>query len=139
MEQTEKFSKRAADLAKAHGVTASTISNWTKGGAFKHAMRGVIPLYHEECMTYTLGTIKQNISMGKYKNPEKRIPVPIRDKPIKISEAAVVMGKLNAIIAQLEDVSRRLVRIETKIHNFDGTNTTKHTSTIGEMVKKSLK
>lgn len=98
------------DMAQAHGVTSTTINNWANQGAFKYARKGTYKMYHEDNLQMTLGTIRGNIATLKYSEPQGVIET---STPSRVKKPAV---EYQLLMAEMEEVTSRLRRIETKIH-----------------------
>lgn len=68
------FTVKPKELAAAHGQTAVNIHRITRLGAFPFVIVGggsqqVHKLYHKDALAFTGGTIKSNMTTGRFKTP----------------------------------------------------------------------
>ena len=143
----QDFTETTASLSKAHGVHQTTITVWTKEGAFPFARREgerTTLYFHKDCLKLTGGKLKDNRERGLYKDPIhifEALPSHTA-KPKRVE----VNFDTTSLEARIDGLERMLKRIETKIHAvaegrpLHGSEHFHKPSSvsIGSMIKKSV-
>jgi len=153
--ELKDFTITSEILASAHGVSASCISQWTVKGAFPHLRRKgqkTTLKFHPCCLKFTGGDIKNNRTRKKFIKPIFLLePLPLAQsvyqKKPKVECNTEVQVLLNEILHQIDQLSKKITRVESKLHNVaEGRSITndqynnigsKRSPTIGDMINKS--
>lgn len=123
----EDFTLTSSELAEAQGVATVTINSWAREGAFPYMRKDgnqTKMWYHKDCANYNGGTIKNNRSISKYKDPVFLLPGDTKPEPevtptisVELMEAIDRTDRnLREALSVIRDMERKLVRIETKVH-----------------------
>lgn len=138
----EDFTVTAEQIAKAQGVSTTTILRQSLDGAYPYMGRAKAKAnkhFHKSCLTMLGGVIKYNRSVKKYVEPVITMdPEPKTANPNPSTNQLLtrLMLKIEALDVKH---TRMLTRMETKIHAIaEGKDLKSNNTTIGDMVKKSL-
>lgn len=138
MQDINNYTVSTAVLAEALGVSAPHVNNLRKQGTFPYALRGkTVYLYHKDCLDYTIRELNTARKAGLNKEP-KHVIAALTNRASRDPHRASRDRTNKALLLEIDAVTSRLVRIETKLHAIMTAVGTESRPTIGSMVTKSI-
>ncbi|SDE46940.1 dihydroxy-acid dehydratase [Sporomusa acidovorans] len=116
MEAYDRLSQSTPQIAKVNPASQYDMEDFHQAGGIPKVMQEIKHLLHEECITVTGNTVKQNLADYKFKYPCNHNVISTLDKPFSIQKGlAILRGNLAPATAVTKPAA-----IDPAMHVFTG-------------------